>query len=119
MLFPKPGIKFISFHTGKEFWQQVIKIWKHQKIERKCLRITEDALTHNTANCNCEVYHELDWIIDENTVVRPNVMIVCGEFQDDFLRFSPSLVVEITSRRTQMQDRNIKFKLYEANHVPY
>ena len=40
-------------------------------------------------------------------------------FVDDFLRFPPSLIVEITSRRTQMADRNVKFKLYESNKVSF
>ena len=92
---------------------------KHQQTERKCIRILEDALLADAGCIDCEVYHSLDWIVNENTVVRPDVMIVCGEFEDDFLRFPPSLVVEITSKRTQMADWNVKFKVYESQHVPY
>lgn len=92
---------------------------KHQRVERKCLRVIEDALMSNHNDCDCEVYHGLDWVIDESTVVRPDAMIVCGVFEDDFLRFPPSLIVEITSKRTQMADRNVKFKLYEIQRVPY
>jgi Uma2 family endonuclease len=92
---------------------------RHQQTERKAIRILEDAVIQEKGRCQCEVYHELDWIIDENTVVRPDVMIVCGDFEDDFLRFPPSLVMEITSKRTQIADRNVKFKLYESQRVPY
>ncbi len=92
---------------------------RHQQTERKAIRVLEDAIMKEVGICQCEVYHELDWIIDENTVVRPDVMIVCGNFEDDFLRFPPSLVIEITSKRTQMADRNVKFRLYETQRVPY
>jgi Uma2 family endonuclease len=91
----------------------------HQSTGRRFVRLAEDALLQNRGSCDCEVYYELDWIVDDNTVVRPDVMIVCGSFEDDFLRFPPSLIVEITSKRTQMADRNIKFKLYESNGVPF
>lgn len=91
----------------------------HQQIERRCIRILEDALIANDAKCDCEVYHGLDWIINESTIVRPDVMIVCGTFKDDFLHFPPSLVVEITSKRTQIADQYVKFKIYESQCVPY
>lgn len=91
----------------------------HQSTGRKFIRLVEDALQSHSGSCNCEVYYELDWIVDDTTVVRPDLMIVCGKFEDDFLRFPPSLIIEITSKRTQMTDRNIKFKVYESNKVPF
>lgn len=91
----------------------------HQATNRRFMRMAEDALGANKSSCNCEVFFELDWIINNSTVVRPDAMIVCGKFEDDFLKFPPSLVVEITSRRTQMIDRNVKYKLYESQKVPY
>lgn len=69
--------------------------------------------------CQCDVYTELDWIINENTVVRPDCMIICGEFKNDYLTFPPSLILEVTSRSTRMRDRNTKFSLYEMNGVKY
>jgi len=68
---------------------------------------------------NCSFYYKLDWIVNENTVVRPDVMIVCGEFKDDFLRFPPTLIVEVLSASTSMKDKNIKYKLYEEQKVKY
>lgn len=91
----------------------------HQSTNRRFVRMAEDAINRNQSSCNCEVFFELDWIVSDNTVVRPDAMIVCGKFEDDFLRFPPSLVVEITSRSTQMTDRNVKYKVYESQRVPY
>lgn len=92
---------------------------KHQKTERKFMRLAEDALLQAQSECDCEVYHGLDWIIDESTVVRPDVMIVCGKFEDDFLHFPPAMILEIASKATILKDRNIKFKLYESQGVRY
>lgn len=67
----------------------------------------------------CEVYNRLDWIINEETVVRPDGMIVCMNFTADFLTFPPTLILEVESQSTFLKDRNIKLKLYEANGVKY
>lgn len=48
-----------------------------------------NALKINKLNCDCEVYMELDWIVNDNTEVRPDCMVVCGEFKEDFLTFPP------------------------------
>lgn len=92
---------------------------KHQATTRNFVRLAFEALKEKNKFCNCEVFFELDWIVNDTTVVRPDAMIVCGKFDDDFLRFPPSLIIEVTSRRTQMIDRNVKYKLYESQGVPY
>jgi Uma2 family endonuclease len=69
--------------------------------------------------CECDVYSEFDWIVNNETVVRPDLMIVCGAFDTDWLTFPPTLIVEIASASTYMKDRNIKYKLYEMNKVKY
>ena len=92
---------------------------KHQVIERKFIVLANDALQQAQKSCACEIYHGLDWIIDDSTVVRPDAMIVCGKFDEDFLNFPPALIVEIASKGTIMKDRNIKFSLYQSQGVPY
>lgn len=91
----------------------------HQATGRNFIRLAMEALKDSGPLCNCDVFYELDWIVDNTTVVRPDALIVCGKFNDDFLRFPPSLIIEITSRRTQMTDRNVKYKLYESQQAPY
>ena len=46
-------------------------------------------------------------------------MIVCGNFVDDFLRFTPTLIIEISSRKTKLRDINTKYNLYELKGVKY
>jgi Uma2 family endonuclease len=68
----------------------------------------------------CKVLSETDWIIDEQTVVRPDVMIASEDINlNDHLRIPPVLIVEVFSDKTRLKDRNIKFKLYEQCGVKY
>lgn len=90
---------------------------KHQGFGSKINRWIGNALEANT--CQCEVYNELDWIIDNETTVRPDLMVVCGTFETDFLTVPPALIVEIASASTWVKDRNIKYKLYETQGVKY
>lgn len=92
---------------------------KHQDTGRKFMRLVEDKWEENSKLCDCQVYYELDWIIDDNTIVKPDAMIVCGKFEDDFLHFPPALILEIASESTRLKDRNVKFKLYESAGVNY
>jgi Uma2 family endonuclease len=92
---------------------------KHQGFITKFLHQVHDALEASSLKCDCYVYPDLDWIINEDTIVRPDAMIVCGEFTTDFLTFPPTLIIEVTSTSTRMRDRNTKFTLYEMNGVKY
>lgn len=92
---------------------------EHQKFSVSFSTFINILLKEKNNLCNCAVYYELDWIVSDNTVVRPDVMIVCGEFKEDFLNFPPTLVLEITSPSTYFRDRNTKFNLYEMYGVKY
>ncbi|MEJ7589231.1 MAG: Uma2 family endonuclease [Ferruginibacter sp.] len=91
----------------------------HQWFSRKFIQKVSNEIDNSNGKCNCEAYYELDWIIDESTVVRPDCMIVCGNFTDDFLTFAPRLIVEISSGKTKLRDRNTKYNLYEIQGVKY
>lgn len=67
----------------------------------------------------CSVFMPLDWKVSEKTVVQPDLMIVCKEFETDFLEFAPTIVVEILSPSTALKDRNEKYELYEQEGVRY
>ena len=63
--------------------------------------------------------YDLDWIIADDTVLRPDIMIVCDELKSDFLTFPPSLIVEILSPSTAMKDRTVKYEIYQQQKVKY
>ncbi len=97
---PSPNRRHQLF--GGKFTSEVVNLLKNQK-----------------STCNCQVLYELDWIVNDNTVVRPDCMIVWGEFKDDYLTFPPQLILEISSHSTRLRDRNTKFLLYEMYGVKY
>ncbi|WP_162915805.1 Uma2 family endonuclease [Paraflavitalea soli] len=68
---------------------------------------------------DCKVLQTLDWKVNDKTVVQPDLMVVCGDFETDFLEFTPSLIVEILSPSTALKDRHEKFELYEQEGVRY
>ncbi|MEP7237840.1 MAG: Uma2 family endonuclease [Ferruginibacter sp.] len=91
----------------------------HQWFSSKFIQLSANEIDKISSSCQCQVYSELDWVIDEDSVVRPDCMIVCGNFTDDFLNFPPVLIVEISSPSTKLRDRNTKFNLYEMKGVRY
>ncbi|MCU0404294.1 MAG: Uma2 family endonuclease [Chitinophagaceae bacterium] len=78
------------------------------------------SLRDQKSDCQCNLFRELDWIIDENNVVRPDLAIVCVPVEKKgFITHPPVLIVEVFSDATRMKDRNIKFRLYESAGVKY
>jgi Uma2 family endonuclease len=73
--------------------------------------------THDHANCL--VLFGQDWRINDETVVRPDMMIICGEPKGDIVEFPPVLILEVLSPSTRHKDRNIKFPLYQSQGVRY
>lgn len=69
--------------------------------------------------CACQLLYEVDWKVNEQTVVRPDICIVCNENSEDYIENPPQLIVEILSASTQLIDRNTKFSLYESCGVKY
>lgn len=90
---------------------------KHQQYNFRFARLIGNILAGKS--CDCEAYGEFDWIVNNETVVRPDAMIVCGKFETDWLTFPPALILEIASPSTYLKDKNVKHKLYEMNGVKY
>ena len=89
----------------------------HQHFGGRFVTVFSIALKENFTNCNCQVLYETDWIVSEDTVVRPDVMIACEDLSAEFVTTPPSLILEILSPSTILKDRNTKFHLYQAYGV--
>ena len=87
---------------------------KHQILMSRLIQQFNNELEE----CECEGYPELDWVIDEKTVVRPDIAIYCEEIEK-YPKTNPKIVIEIISESTAEKDENIKFKLYEREKVEY
>lgn len=68
----------------------------------------------------CQVYDFFDWKIAENTVLQPDVLVVCKPLENEnYLSFPPELVIEILSPSTALKDRREKFEIYQQQRVKY
>jgi len=67
----------------------------------------------------CLVVVEQDWKIDEATVLKPDIALICNEPNDAYITKSPLIVVEIISKSTAKRDEKYKFEIYKEELVPY
>ena len=67
----------------------------------------------------CLVLGEANWKINDDTVVRPDVVLICNEPNDAYMTKAPEVIIEVISKSTAKRDEQIKFKLYEEERVKY
>ena len=88
----------------------------HQTICGNLFSILKNALE----DCKqCKVYLPLDYKISEDTILQPDILVVCGEIKNKYLDFPPALVAEILSPSTALKDRHSKFSIYEQQGIFY
>ncbi|WP_182868752.1 Uma2 family endonuclease [Rhodopirellula sp. JC639] len=88
---------------------------RHQTVVAKI--VTHLTLALEASDCHATVVSELDWIVRADTVVRPDVMLICGDPPETHQRATPALVVEVLSPSTQANDRGFKRTLYREQGV--
>jgi len=77
-------------------------------------------LMKNITNCqNCLVLSEEDWKIDDSTVLKPDVVLICDEPHDAYITKAPEIVVEVVSPSSARRDERYKFEIYEKEKVRY
>ncbi|MEJ5338769.1 MAG: Uma2 family endonuclease [Aquificaceae bacterium] len=88
-------------------------------INQYLLGILVEILRLSLRECpECKVYAELDWFISFDTVIRPDLMVLCGEIPERVER-PPEMVVEIVSPSSRQMDEGLKFELCEREGVKY
>jgi Uma2 family endonuclease len=91
---------------------------KHQWVASELRSHLRNAIKKEGCK-TCRAYDPVDYKIAEDTILQPDILIVCGKISKPFLDFPPSLVVEILSPSTALRDRHTKFDLYESTGVKY
>ncbi len=87
----------------------------HQKLSLKIARLLDEALD----GCNeCEAVIEMDVALGVDTVVRPDVMVLCYTPREHPNR-APDIVFEVISPATAKRDEILKFELYRQEGVRY
>ncbi len=68
---------------------------------------------------NCEVLYEVDWKVNDETVLRPDIVLACEDEGEAYLTKAPKIIVEILSPSTAKKDETVKYDIYEAEGVQY
>ncbi|MEA1953345.1 MAG: Uma2 family endonuclease [Campylobacterota bacterium] len=67
----------------------------------------------------CEVLGEIDYKVSDDTILKPDIVLTCGETNESYLTKAPEIIVEIISKSTAKRDEKYKFEIYEREKVNY
>lgn len=88
----------------------------HQAIASKLI----SQIDEQVENCErCFVLGEEDYKLSDDTVLRPDVALICDEPNDAYITKAPEIIVEVISKSTAKNDEGYKFNKYEAEKVKY
>jgi len=89
--------------------------YDHQHINGKIFRQLDEQLDDCT---KCYAVIEMDVMLAEDTVVRPDTMVICYEPEKKLTK-APNIVFEVISKSTSRKDEILKFDLYQSEGVEY
>jgi len=87
----------------------------HQKAATRLLTAFQNSIDHS--QCDAIALCEIDWVVSKVTVVRPDILVLCGDAPQRHVEQTPAIVVEILSSSTEERDRNEKLDLYQQEKV--
>ncbi len=77
-------------------------------------------LKSSVGDCErCVVIGETDYKLADDTILRPDVVLICDEPNDAYITKAPEIVVEVISPSTARNDEVYKFQKYEFEKVMY
>ena len=128
-----PALKYIPSYTLDDYchWEGDWELWDgipvamspspfgaHQWAATRLATLINEQL--DAQDCDdCFVLMEVDWIVSQTTVVRPDISLVCGEFPHRFIESAPALIIEVLAESTAAKDRGAKRSLYESEGVTH
>jgi len=125
--------KYIPHYTVKDYsgWDGDWELWDgvavamspspfgpHQKLLAELSYRVLASLRQQRCD-DCEVLVDCDWIIGHDTVLRPDLSIVCGTVTKRHIEITPTLIVEILSQRTRDKDQTAKRDRYADQGVAH
>ena len=99
---------------GMPYMMAPFALPSHQLISGKILV----ELSKSLENCeNCYALMESEVKFSEDTIVRPDVFIKCGEIDD--ISITPEIIFEVISKGSVKRDEFLKFDIYKKEGVKY
>ncbi len=93
--------------------------FRHQRLSLRIATELERQLSREPCQNGCVTVQVTDWQLDQCTVVRPDVMVLCEEPKGDFIESAPALVVEVLSPSTRNKDTTYKRDLYASQGIKF
>ena len=90
----------------------------HQNIATEILFSLKSSLDEESCP-ECILSYENDWKVNEETILRPDIVLACEDEGAAYLTKAPKIIVEVLSPSTAKKDETIKYKIYEAEGVQY
>lgn len=90
----------------------------HQILAAKLVAQLDNSVEREKCADDCAVASELDWVLNNTTVLRPDVVIICDK-KGSYISEPPALVIEILSPSSAFKDRQVKLEIYEEQGVKY
>jgi Uma2 family endonuclease len=101
---------------GIPYAMSPLPVPKHQKI---AMALGSEFTVALKSCRQCAAYQPIDYRIANDTILQPDMLVVCGEIIKKYLDFPPALVLEILSPATALKDRHNKYSIYESQGIPY
>ena len=92
----------------------------HQSVATKFTSAVNHAIDSKKPELcsDCIVLMETDWQVSKDTIVRPDIMVVCNEVSEKVL-VTPILIMEVVSSSSVKRDEVMKFDLYQREGVAF
>ena len=124
------AVKYLPHYTIRDYeswegdWELIEGVpyalaspsFEHQRIVGKLFRFLDEEIEGKCKGCTVGI--DTDYVIDEHTVLRPDVFIVYEEVKGKILR-TPKVIFEVVSENTADRDEKLKFELYEREGVEF
>lgn len=90
---------------------------RHAQLLARLAMVLGNAI--DGADCSATALVEIDWIVSDDTVLRPDLTIVCGGVPERHVQQTPALVVEVLSASTRERDLVYKKRRYQQESVSW
>jgi len=67
----------------------------------------------------CLAIFEIDWIVSGDTVVHPDIIVICEEPEGEYITKAPVIIFEIVSKNTAQKDEIVKYEIYQKEGVKF
>ncbi len=104
--------------NGKPYAMAPSPMKIHQSLAYEIARIIGNEIEKKGCE-NCEIFGEFNYKVSNDTVLKPDLVFVCDENNENYLTKAPEIIFEIISPSTARKDEIYKFYIYEQEKVKY